>query len=96
MISCLLGCFGHNRNVQASSDDFSNLSERNSLFSNPVKPSPRRSLLKCKPKKMGSIESVHSGPAIASVAYIRRNALFTCNADETWNETVIAVTVDGW
>jgi hypothetical protein len=23
-------------------------------------------------------------------------ALFTCNADQNWNEAMIAVTVDGW
>src|ERR1700675_207674 len=96
MISCILGGFGDNRNVQAASNDCSNISERNSLFSNPVKPSPRSSLLKCQPKKIGSIESVHSGPAIEPVAHICRNAFFTCNPDESWNEAVIAVAVDGW
>jgi len=61
-----------------------------------VKPGPRRGLLKCKPEKVGRIESVHSGPAIQSVAYIRRNALFIRNSDESRNEAVIAVTVDRW
>jgi hypothetical protein len=55
-----------------------------------MKPGLSRSLLKCKPIKMGGIESVPRGPAIESVTYIRGNTLFTCNADEKRNETVIA------
>jgi len=78
------------------SDDFSNISERNSLFNNPVKPSPRSSLFKCKPKKMSSIQSVHSVPAIDSVAYIRRNNFSRAIVHESRNEVMIAVTVDGW
>src|SRR5580704_13662074 len=61
-----------------------------------MKPGPRRSLLQCKLEEMGGIESVYRRPAIESVADIRRDALFTCNADQQWNEAVIAVTVDRW
>jgi cupin len=48
------------------SDGFSNLSERDALLSDPMKPRLRSRLLKCKPIKMGGIESVYSGPAIQS------------------------------
>jgi len=96
MLDCFLGRFGDNRNVQALADDFSDISKCDALFGNCVIPSPRSGLLECKPKKMGGIESVHGAPAITPVAHIRRNALFTRNADETWNEAMIAVAVDGW
>src|SRR5215472_9456659 len=79
-----------------SSDDFRDVSEHNALFRNPMKPGPRRSLLECKPKKMRCVEPVHSGPAIESVASIRRNTLFTCHVDQQWHEAVIAVSMDCW
>jgi len=52
-------------------DDSGNLTERNALFSNPVKSSlGSRGLLNCKPKQMGSINSVHRRPAIQSLAFV--------------------------
>ena len=71
MVDCFLGGFGHDRHVKAFSDDVGNFSERNALVSNPVKRSSRGSLLKYQPEKVGSIEAMHGGPAIESVAYIR-------------------------
>src|SRR5258708_11068088 len=97
MISCLFGRFAYNRNVQLFSNDFRNISERNSLFSNPVIPGSRGTLLNREPVEMTGIEAVHGGPTIEPCAYIRRNALFTCDVDEHWDEAVIAGPLDvGW
>jgi len=62
--------FGCKRNVQAFSNDFSNISGRNPFFSSRVKPlKARGSFLKCKPVNQGSIELARSG---ASVSFRRR------------------------
>ena len=80
MVGCLILGLADHRQVQVTTDHASDVAERNVLFGNPVIPGSRGTLLKRKPKQLSSIESVHSRPAIASLAYVRRNALFTCNA----------------
>ena len=71
MNSCLFGGFADHRNAQPSSDDFGYIPERNAFFCHPVKPgSCSRSLLQCKPVQAGSIEPVHRGPAVESLATI--------------------------
>ncbi|HEX3368192.1 MAG TPA: hypothetical protein VHS56_01330 [Candidatus Cybelea sp.] len=44
---------------------------------------------------MRGVESVHRGPTVLPITNVRGNALFACDADEKWNESVIAVAVYG-
>src|SRR5258706_6666785 len=45
---------------------------------------------------MSSIEPVYRGPAVHPVAYVCRNALLARDADEKWNEAVIARAMHRW
>ena len=48
-------------------------------------------LLEHQPEETGSIEPMHRRPTVESLAHIGRNTLVTCDADEEWNEAMIAV-----
>src|SRR5262249_5542137 len=52
--------------------------------------------LKRQPEKLSSIEPMNRGPAIASLAHVRRNTLFARDAYECWKEAVIAFAVHRW
>src|SRR5260221_11640937 len=45
---------------------------------------------------MSSIEPMYRGPAVHPVAYVCRNALLACDADDIWNEAVIALAMHRW
>jgi len=96
MVSRRLGRLGRNRNIQTAADDIRDASKRNSLFSDPVMPDSRGTLLKGKFKKMGGIEPVNRRPAVERVPHLRRNACPPRDADEGRDEAVIAVAMDGW
>jgi len=91
MVGCLLGGLGDDRHVQVPADYIGDFSNRHALVGDPVKPGSRGTLLKRQPEEMGSIEPVHRGPAVEPITHIGRNALFTCDADESRDEAVIAV-----
>jgi hypothetical protein len=54
--------------IQAATDGVRNISKRHSLFGNAVIPGARRTLLKRQSEEIRSIEPVHRGPAVESVA----------------------------
>ena len=74
MIGSFRKGLGYNRNVQVFSNDFSNVSGRNPIFSSCVKPAKScRSFLKCKPVKRGSIELVRGAPPRCTLASRRQS-----------------------
>src|SRR5207249_792233 len=81
VFGCFLGCNAYDRNVQVTSDYGSDVTEWYALFRDAVIPSSRSTLLECKPEEMGSIEPMHRGPSIESIAYICRNTFLPRDAD---------------
>src|ERR1700722_3164193 len=96
MGGCFLGGLADDRQVQATADHPSDLSERYAFVSDRVIPSALRPLFDREPVETRRIEPVHAGPAVAPIADIGRHALFARDADESRNEAVITVAVDGW
>src|ERR1700731_299981 len=94
MSGCFLARLADDRYVQAPADCLSNLSSQHALIGNTVILGPSSTFLKRKPVKVSGIESMHSGPAIEAVAYIRRNAFFARDTDQAWHKAVISVAVD--
>ena len=90
MACCLLGGLANDRHIQSSADDVSDVSRRDPLVGDPVVVGRGGALLQREPVETGSIEPVHCGPAVHPVAYIGRNTLLARDADEKWNEAVIA------
>ena len=45
-------------------------------------------------KEVGSIDTVHGGPAVQPVAHVCRETLLSRNTDEYRNEAVIAIAMD--
>src|SRR4029077_786538 len=82
------------RHVQAAADHAGDLAERHALFRDPVIPGSRSALLERQPEQIGRIEPVHRGPAVASIAYIRGNALVAGEIDEQRHEPVITLAMD--
>jgi hypothetical protein len=82
------------RNVQAASDRTGDILESDRLVGNPVIASARGAFLEREPKQNCGIEPMHGGPAIETLAHIGGHRFFACNADQRWNEAVVAVTVD--
>ena len=96
MLGCLLRRFANDRHIQVPADYISDVSERHALFGDAMIPGSRGTLLKHEPVKMSSIEPMHRGPAVEPIAYLDRNALLTCNADENRNEAMITIAMDRW
>jgi hypothetical protein len=95
MLGRLGGGLGDDRHTEAAADHAGDVSERHALVGHPMEGGTRRTLLKHKPVEMGNIEPVHRRPAVVPVAHIRRNALFSRDADQCRNEAVIALAMDG-
>src|SRR5260370_2228950 len=93
MVGCRLGRLCNHGHVEASADYLSDLSNWSTFVGDPMKGSCRGSLLKNEPVEASSIEPVHCGPAVKPVAHIRRDALFTRDADESRHEAVIAISM---
>src|SRR5580700_10096010 len=77
-------------------DDLSDVSSRHALVGHTVIPSSDGTLLKREAVEMSSIEPMYRGPAVEPITYIRRNTLFTCDANQAWHKAVITVAVDRW
>src|ERR1700722_10440317 len=77
-------------------DELSDLSSRYALVNHTVVPCSDGTFLEHESVEMSSIQPVHRGPAVEPVAYKCGNALFTCDANQAWNKTVITVAVDRW
>src|SRR6202521_6157131 len=80
--------------LQASANDFSDLPHRYSFFSDRVVPAARFALLQRKPVETGNIENMRRGPAIESLANIRRGGLFAGNLDRVGDEALLHGVVD--
>src|SRR6202522_571451 len=63
--------------LQASANDFGDLSHRSSLFSHRVVSAASSVLLERKPVETGNIENMRRRPAIESLANVCRRPLFT-------------------
>jgi hypothetical protein len=96
VVVCFLGGLADDGHVQAAADHAGDVAERHALVGDSVIRGSSGTLLKHEPVEMSSIEPVNRGPAVKPVANIRRNALFTRDADESRNETVITVAMDRW
>ena len=97
MVGCFLGCLADDRDAQALADHGCDLPERHALVGHPVIPASGRTFLQDKPVEVGSVEPMHGGPAVQTVANIGGNALLTRDVDEERNETMIAVAMNrGW
>src|SRR5260370_33739435 len=96
MVGCRLGRLCNHGHLEASADYLRNLSNRSTFVGDSMKGSCRGSLLKNEPVEVSSIEPVHCGPAVKPVAHIRRDALFTRDADESRHKAVIAISMDRW
>src|SRR4051812_22490604 len=96
MVGCFFGRFADNRNVQTSADDLGDLSSRYALIGDAMISGCKGPLLNREPVQMSSIEPVHCGPAITTVAHVRRNTFLTRDVDQAWHETVITLAVDRW
>ena len=94
VVSRVLRGFADDRQVQSAADDLGYVSEQQPFFGDSVISGTCGTLLKGQPVNTSRIEPVHSGPAVASIPHIGRNAFFTRDADEGWNEAVIAIAVD--
>jgi len=86
--------FGFNRKFQTFTNGFGDILERDSLFSHPVIPVPRGTLLQREPKKNCRVQPVYGGPAVFSLADISRNAFFPRHINQKRNETMIPFAVD--
>src|SRR4029077_13025789 len=82
MIGCFLPRLADDRYVQLPADDLSDFSSRHALVRHAVISGCSRAFLKHEPVEMSSIESMHCGPAVESVAYKCGNALFPCDANQ--------------
>src|SRR5882724_5542625 len=80
--------------LQAPADNFSDRPHRYSFFSDRVVPAARFALLQRKPVETGNIENMRRGPAIESLANIRRGALFAGNLDRVGDEALLHGVVD--
>src|SRR5258708_17085511 len=87
---------GNQRQVQASADYGSDIANRYAFVGDSVIPGSCGTFFKCEPVQMRSIEPVHSGPTIKTVTYIRRDAFFACNVDQSRNKTMVAVSMHRW
>src|SRR5690348_6540450 len=96
MIGCFLGRFADDRYVQAMADFLSDLSSGYALVGDAVIGGSSTTFLKHKPVEMSSIEPMHCGPAIKTVANKCGNTLLTCDANQAWHKTVITAAVDRW
>jgi hypothetical protein len=94
VVDCFLGGLGDDRQVQAPADHASDVSERHTLFGDPLIPGSCGTLLQHEPVEMSSIEPVDRGPAVEPVAHIRRNAPLPRATDQERNEAVIPVAMD--
>ena len=67
--------FAGDRHVQSPANGVGDVFQRHTLFGDCVIPVAGRSLLQREPIKAGGVEAMRRGPAVASVADVRRNAL---------------------
>src|ERR1700686_5768860 len=86
----------HDRHIELAADCGGDVAEGNAFVADSRILGAGRAFLKREPVKRGSIEAVDCRPAIRSVTHVSGNALFASDADEAWNEPVVAVAVDGW
>ena len=70
MDRCFLRGQGDHWRLQAATNDLSNVPERHSFFGDRLIPCAWLSFLQRESVETGSVEQVHSGPAIASLAHI--------------------------
>src|SRR5260370_36107976 len=96
MGGCRLGRLCNHGQLAAPDDYLSHLSNRSTFAGDSMKGSCRGSLLKNELVEVRSLEPVHCGPAVKPVAHIRRDALFTRDADESRHKAVIAISMDRW
>src|ERR1700674_3020955 len=94
MIGCFLARLADDRYVHAPADCRRTLSSRYALVGHAVIQVADGSFLEREPVEMSSIQPVHRGPAVEAVAYKCGNSLFTCDANQAWHKTVMAVAVD--
>ena len=94
MIGRCLVRLADDRYVQAPADCLCDLSGRNALVGHAVIGGSSTTLLKHEPIEMSSIEPMHRGPAIKTVANKCGNPLLTRDADQLWHKAVITAAVD--
>src|SRR5271170_22724 len=78
--------YADGRDFQAAADDCSHLSNRYSLLGNCMVPASRYSLFQRESVETGDVEDVRGGPAIESVAEVRRDAFFAGYLDQVGDE----------
>src|SRR3974390_3661452 len=93
MSRCVLARLGHHRDVQASADDFSDVTDRNTFVSDSVIAGSCFAFLQRKPVQSSGVEPMHRWPTIVSFSRIGRNTLFSRNMDESRNEAMIPYTM---
>src|SRR4029077_1042275 len=96
MIGGFLRRFADDRNVQATADCLGYLPGLYSLVDDTVIGGSSTTFLEHESVKMRSIEPMHRGPAIKTVANKCGNPLLTRDADQLWHKAVITAAVDRW
>jgi hypothetical protein len=95
MVGGLFGRLTDHRHIQVSADYARDVADRHTFVGDRMIVGSGGSLFQHEPVQNGSVEHVHSGPAVESIANLRRNALLARHIDNTRDETmIIAVAVD--
>jgi hypothetical protein len=94
VIGCLLQCLADDRYIQTSTDHLSDLEEPHTLIGNCMVARCHRTRLQHEPVESTSIQPMHRGPVVEPFTNVRRYTLFTREADEERDESVIADSVD--
>ena len=96
MIGCFLARLADDRYVQATADCLGYLPGLHSLVGDTVIGGSSTTFLEHESVKMRSIDPMHRGPAIQTVANKCGNTLLTRDADQLWQKAVITAAVDRW
>ena len=87
----LLLRYGDSRYFQASADNFCDITERHTFFSDRVIPGASRMFFKRKAVEVRGIEHVHSSPAVEPLTDVCRNAFLLHQGDQAGNEPIFRV-----
>jgi hypothetical protein len=77
------------------SDDGGDVAERDGLVGDSVQPRAGGCFFQRQPEQVRGIQSVHGAPPVGPVTGVRRDTLAAGDADDGWDEAVIALAVHG-
>src|SRR5579862_8132304 len=94
MGGCLFAGFGNDRYVEAPADNRSDIATGDAFLGNSMVCGAGGTLLNHEPVETRGIEAMYRRPAVETVTHVGRNTFFARDANESGNESVIAVAVN--